>query len=78
MKIQVTQADIDNGIPEDDCRCPIALALKRAGYPAYVGDFKVEMEDGTEVLLPDSARHFIERFDRDFTSVSPFEFDLAI
>ena len=29
MKIQVTQKDIDRGVPRDALRCPIALALQR-------------------------------------------------
>lgn len=31
--VQVTQMDIDGGIPEDACRCPIALALLREFGP---------------------------------------------
>jgi len=30
MDVEVTQDDIDNGVPEDPCNCPIALALNRA------------------------------------------------
>lgn len=28
MRVEVTQAHIDNGIRQDPCECPIALALK--------------------------------------------------
>ena len=38
--IQVTEEDIIKGIPNHKCKCPIALAIKRAGFEnneVYVG-----------------------------------------
>jgi|TARA_R110000787_G_scaffold150488_1_gene264391 hypothetical protein len=29
MNIEVTQKDIDMGVPSNSCKCPIAIALKR-------------------------------------------------
>ena len=41
--IEVTKKHIANGVPGDDCNCPIALAL---ADEYKTSDVSVEMEDG--------------------------------
>lgn len=33
MIIEVTQEDIDNGVPKDHCNCMVARAVRRQGFP---------------------------------------------
>lgn len=33
MIIEVTQDDIDNGVPNDHCNCMVARAVRRQGFP---------------------------------------------
>ncbi|KKN32460.1 hypothetical protein LCGC14_0813770 [marine sediment metagenome] len=73
--LEVTQEDIDNGIPR--CNdCPIGLALKRTlgGDCITVDDTSVSVGE-RRILLPSIARLFIKRFDAGL-SVKPITFPL--
>ena len=82
MKIQVTQADIDNGVPGSACHCPIAQSIKRSDKNRYnvavAFGFATYNEIGVpkafKVRLPISAQSFISNID-DGNPVEPFEFD---
>lgn len=49
LVIEVTQADIDNGVPGNMCRCPVAIAAVRALGGDWAGYLAVE-EKASEVL----------------------------
>ena len=79
MKIQVTQDDIDAGIPRSCRRCPIAKALDRMNIPYFgvltlVIVWSARYKDNS--ILPTEALNFIQDFDHD-RPVKPFEFELA-
>lgn len=78
LTIRVTQANIDNGIRAKCGLCPIALALRDAGFEEpTVGSYEFQATQGCSYLnygLPESARDFINHFDAGHT-VSPFEFE---
>lgn len=77
MRIEVTEADIANGIPSDYCSCPIALAMKRQlGVRWIVTRSAAENEDGGRVNLPAECGQFICNFDRG-KKVEPFAFEIA-
>ena len=89
MLIEVTVDDIKNGIPGDECACPIALAIMRAFPNAYLvsvnGDsimvhysLQDDNEDYNQYDSPASVDSFISKFDNEeFRSeVKPFEFEL--
>ena len=75
ITVNVTQEDIDDGIPEEPCDCPIALALRRTLGPESeasvdvaesgpdAGHAYVGLFDQPDVRLPDACRQFIENFD---------------
>lgn len=86
MKITVTTEDIKNGLADSPCLCPIALAMKRAGFefPPRLdnGVHPTQIycsKDGRKLVLPtpDVAREFIYAFD-EARDVEPFEFDLEV
>lgn len=81
MTIHVTAEDIENGIPQDACHCPVALAVKRA-----TGSDDVDINDdicigfpGQDVRdvfeAPDEVCDFVAAFDN-YEGVEPFSFDL--
>ena len=91
MKIHVTSKDIKNGEQCNDCRCPIALALTRAGFvdvSVLPTLFNYRAQDGTQTgftkpgrKLPIKVQKFIERFDKNgrggqFKKLAPFTFEL--
>jgi hypothetical protein len=81
IRVRVTKRDIAGGHREDDCRCPVSLAVRRAtGIPtsvtagAIVVDYATPWQ--TEIDVDDDAViDFIGRFDAG-RKVSPFAFDL--
>jgi hypothetical protein len=84
VKIQVTEEDIKNGTPCQDWCCPIALALRRAGFlAAKVGRSRCFVQSAgddetctwRQPALPADAREFVRDFDEGYP-VDPFEFDL--
>lgn len=82
MRVEVTQEDIGKGVARAPNNCPIALALKRAGWArasvsASAIGFKAR---GAEKFywtyaVPENAKSFLFDFDAG-RPVSPFSFDL--
>lgn len=83
--IQVTQEDIDKGIPGDECNCPIALALKR---DPQIDPDTVCVDEGTVEYFSQGGdkfrgfayydmRRFITRFDKR-ESVEPEDFIIDV
>lgn len=90
ITVNVTQADIDAGMPGFGCDCPVALAVHRAlpHLPgAYVYSYGVATSAHLEADpfgsvdvfadLPRAARDFITRFDGS-EQVEPFSFELEL
>ena len=78
MKIRVLKKDIDMGRPHSAQRCPIARALRRAGFKnvmVFSGGFSNNGTVRVKYKFPDIVNLFIERFDHDWT-VKPFTFTL--
>ena len=74
--IEVTAEDIAEGYQCDSFQCPIALALKRAGFAApTVGATCFSEGDGEDIDLPEQARDFVFRFDgKGRGPIEPFSF----
>lgn len=68
MLVNVTQADLDNGRPDDCDACALALALFRATGQRWVVDpahlYRLR-PDGIyrSIALPDEARRLVRAFD---------------
>ena len=80
MRITVTQEHIDNGVPVDSLKCPLALAIREATKNNVwsVGVASVfSGNKGFGIVLPKSAREFRHRFDSNLV-VQPFEFDIEL
>jgi hypothetical protein len=90
LHIDVTEADIADGVPEQCSRCPIALAMERAGraagIPPFGGHYAMAAPAGftswigdrkTVGGLPRIALDWMERFDLTWTG-KPFSFDLTL
>lgn len=79
MKIDVTAEDIDNGVPGECGRCPVALAIARklglVGAGIRVGPSAVRIRFDGARDLPAVARVFVEAFDWD-RPVEPFSFEI--
>ena len=80
IEVSVTETRIAKGRPGCGYACPIALALRGAGFrKAEVYGYKVwfdgRRDSGRTRLLPSPARRFVERFDSG-KSVRPFTFKL--
>ena len=79
MKIIVTEEDIIKGVPNHKCKCPIALAVKRAGFKdVYVHKKAITIGDHRQDL-PEEAKIFVGMFDQYMGAqyVEPFEFEIA-
>ena len=79
LNIHVTKTDIARGTPDDQRRCPIALAAKRAtGKPCAVWGGMIEVQGRPDPYeLPGQARRFIDRFDEE-RPVRPFRVSLRV
>lgn len=81
MKIEVTQEDIAAGIRGDSCKCPVALAIKRAlGERYFVAvnnqGILVSNQDGGRILrIPPRVNMFVRVFDFGMTPI-PISFEL--
>lgn len=77
MKIEVTQEDISNGIPDDCDYCPIALAAKRAGMESVLvyNSRIIARDEEVDAPLSIRARRFVRRFDAGLR-VKPFNFEV--
>ena len=82
MKINVTQEDIDQGVPLSVLSCPVALAVRRAFgvHYASVGPVFITVEESVNDFdtydTPANVSTFIEDFDTDQATVQPFSFEL--
>lgn len=81
IKVYVTRIDIERGKRCHSCKCPVARAIRRHGWPgARVGGMTVsEKLDGDHPYsnLPIRAQNFIGRFDAG-EKVKPFSFTLKL
>lgn len=82
--IKVTQDLIDSGVRLSSVSCPIAKALRLAGYECTVTqtDVSFYLHKHSEnryatSQLPAMARLFVRNFD-DGNPVNPFEFELEV
>lgn len=85
--IEVTQDDINNGIPNSEHSCPVAIALKRVFPDRRVSvneDSLMLYEEINEVCVrriikgtPSEVQAFILDFDDD-VAVEPFSFEVDI
>jgi hypothetical protein len=86
MKVVVTKGDIERArelysmielgkLSYESC-CPVAKALERMGYAAFVCTESVNFGDGVEVVMPQKAIDWIARYDRKNPNVRPFSFEL--
>ena len=83
VKVDVTQADVNDG-RRSDCRdCPIARAIQRAtGNPnisigLHHGRFWKSADDYTVFQIPEVCAKFIVDFDGGLP-VSPFSFEVTL
>ncbi len=77
-RIRVTRADIENGAANDECNCPIALALKRAFATRNVVVGSGGIAVGGKIYdTPVAVVEFINKFD-DGMNVEPFSFCLEM
>ena len=78
VTISVTENDIINGKSKDGCECPVALAMRRAGFdemmvgPTYFYPNGVT-EPGAHAA-PEVVRFFVDDFDAG-RLVAPFSFE---
>jgi hypothetical protein len=71
IRIQITQEDLDRGVPGDGYNCPIARAVRRS-HPEWRGihagfyglDFVDEQGRLIEYASTDTMQHFVRQFDR--------------
>ena len=77
-KIQVTKEDIKNGIRNDTCSCPIALACKKAlkTNEIDVGETKLYVQN-CRYNIPKKVQNFISCFDTG-KKVKPFSFYVKV
>lgn len=69
--VYVTAQDIEKGVPRDNHKCPVGLAVQRATAGMYVGQ-RAQMQD-----LPLIATKLMWQFDAGM-KVEPIEFPLEI
>ena len=79
MRIEVTHADMTNGLRMNCTECPVSLALIRAGFvePRATRNHVVHRVDGRwkETQFPDSVGEFILAYDMGAWA-EPFSFEL--
>lgn len=83
VRIEVRSRDIARGRRYDPCRCPIAIAVRRAldldreaFVSVEVGRRRIILES-TDCSFPDDARDWAGQFD-DGQPVAPFAFSLDL
>ncbi len=72
-KIKVKQIDIDRGIPQDVCRCPVALAVRRVIKKARITVCNDIQVGNRQFDFPCKTETFITAFDKGI-EVKPFNF----
>ena len=78
MRIDVTQQDIDQGVPCDSWHCPITLAAQRAGLRNVEVNGMSLFGNGHMAWLPEEALDFIYLFDKHRKLTKPFFFEIFI
>jgi hypothetical protein len=83
MRIEVTQSDIHNGLQHTGWKCPIALAIRRAGCSTITvgADSLLVMQDtgnvASRIPLSKTVSRWIENFDSG-AKCEPFAFDVPL
>jgi len=81
QRVRVTAKDIREGVPGDAERCPVACALRRAGFDdAAVGATQyVTRRWGFQFyyITPEAVRVFLTRFDNQ-QPVTPLSFSMMV
>jgi hypothetical protein len=80
--VNVTQKDVNLGVPKSCVNCPISLAIKRlfksAGCQVYSEKVLIFTNGRVDTfILPREAQEFIIEFDQ-FKLVKPFRFTLSV
>lgn len=76
LEIQVTKEHLRNGYPNNPISCPVALALKDAGFKApHVGQGTVHYGARKVCALPPDVTKFMKKFDRDCLALPRDFFD---
>ena len=80
IRVDVTAQDIAAGLAKNCQRCPVALALGRAGRDDYAAvveiDFRLHLElQSRWIAAPQEVVEFVERFDAGLRC-EPFRFEL--
>ena len=89
VTINVTDQDINSGVPASACWCPVSQAIQRQTRFGYVATNRKELVlaegfagDRTVVPTPDNVNAFIDAFDRRKVNpdapVRPFSFQIDI
>jgi hypothetical protein len=78
MRIDVTQQDIEQGVPCDCRHCPISLAAERAGLRNVKVTGESLFGNGHQAWLPDEALDFIYLFDKHRERAKPLSFQIFI
>jgi len=77
VTVKVTQEDIDTGEPEDNCRCPVAIALRRSlGVECRVDGDEIKIRRGEGFVClnsPPAVEEFVTEFDSAYLDLSPDE-----
>ena len=75
MKIEVTQAHIEQGVKSDCSLCPVALAMAESGFDQPHATCRDLSWLGVLVKTPLRVSEWIERFDLG-RQVEPFTFEI--
>lgn len=84
ITVEVTQEDIDEGYPHDCELCPIAMAANRVlgvtdvQVTKYMKWGYIKCMPTHRFALPDAAIAFMNAYDVDPMSVTPFSFTMEI
>lgn len=77
MKIKVTQDHIDHGLRGSCMQCPVALALRDAGFLApFAGVENIHVQRKF-VTTPDTVQEFMKLFDNGLPC-EPFTFEIGL
>ena len=82
IHVEVTQEDIERGIPEDGACCPIAHAFRRAWgrkieFAVDYASIEIYALCNHSAELPKEAKEFIDAFDN-ARDVHPIAFDVTV
>lgn len=79
ITVEVTAEDIAKGEPGDGCKCPIAIAVRRATGLNDVSIRPIAQSriGNRYVYLPDPAKRFVLDFDEE-QPVQPFTFEIDL